>query len=235
MPSAKLLRTAANIFVKKGGVLRASQATALGIHSRVLQALREQGRVVLVARGIYALSRLQPNTDPKLIELAVREPRAVVGLLSALEIHGILKSKTKRLQLVVPRGKRYPKLSHTPIQCFALAVKDCNKGTERRRVGAVHVSVQTIEKAVVDCFRFRNKIGLTYALQALTCAWKLRRIRPAVLLRHARESRMTRVMAPYLQMLFLKPNMRGGEDKKGRGIEGAGKRLRNRGFCRNMT
>lgn len=201
MASANILRTAEKLFVKNGGVLRASQATSLGIHARVLQQLKEQRRIVQVARGIYALSRLKPDTRPELIEVAIREPRAVVGLLSALEMHAILSNETHRLQLVIPRGKRPPKLTSAPCQCFVVDAQASKKGTERRRVGAVHVSIQTVEKALVDCFRFRNKIGLDYALKALVRAWELRRIRPAVLLRHARDSGMTRVMAPYLQML----------------------------------
>src|SRR5579872_5523734 len=80
---------AREVFTEHGGMLRTSKALRLGIHPRTLYTLRDAGEIEQVGRGLYRLSKAPPLSSPDLVPIAIRIPRAVVCLVSALAHHGL--------------------------------------------------------------------------------------------------------------------------------------------------
>jgi predicted transcriptional regulator of viral defense system len=187
------------VFRRHGGVLRTKDAVALGVHPRTLYELRDSGVLDRVSRGIYRLAELPPLGQPDLVTVALRVPRAIVCLISALSHHDLTTEVPHEVQIALPRGTRSPALEHPPIRVFRFSAPMLGEGVQIAKIDGVPVRMYSPEKTIADSFRFRNKIGLDVAIEALDLGLKRRRLRPADILRYARICRVEKVLMPYLQ------------------------------------
>jgi predicted transcriptional regulator of viral defense system len=126
-----------------------------------------------------------------------------VCLLSALRFHGIGTQLPPDVWIAVPRGTRVPRLATPPIRVVSVNRSWFDVGVEQHRIEGQQVKVFSIARTVVDCFRFRNTVGLDVTLEALSEAWKGRRLDLDELNRIAKRLRVQRVMQPYLEAIVL--------------------------------
>jgi predicted transcriptional regulator of viral defense system len=195
------VRDAIKLFRRRGGILRTTQALALGIHPRTLYQMRDASIVEPVSRGVYRLTSLPPLGEPDLATVALRVPRAVVCLVSALSYHRITTQVPREVQIALPRGTKSPLLHYPPIRVFRFSGAALTAGIETHRLDGVAVRIYRPEKTVVDCFRFRNKIGIDVAIEALQLVLKNKRMTAARILPYARICRVEKIMLPYLEAL----------------------------------
>jgi predicted transcriptional regulator of viral defense system len=195
------LKSAEGLFRKHGGMLRASEAIALGIHPRTLYRLRDENRLVTVSRGLYRLADLPELSDPDLISVARRIPRAVICLVSALAFHEITTEIPHEVAIALPRTMKKPRLDYPPLRVFWFSGKALNEGVEENKIDGAAVRIYGPEKTVADCFKFRNKIGLDVAIEALKLCRERKGATPRKLLHYARICRVERVMRPYVEAL----------------------------------
>jgi predicted transcriptional regulator of viral defense system len=188
-------------FRARGGVLRTGEALRLGIHPRTLYQLREQGRIEAISRGVYRLADLPPLSQPDLVTVALRVPRGVVCLISALAFHEITTEVPHEVQIALPRGTKTPKLDHPPLRVFRFSEPGLSLGVQTVELDGIDVRIYDPAKTVVDCFRYRNKLGVDVAIEALKQCIERKLARPADLLRYARKCRAERVMLPYIEAL----------------------------------
>ncbi|MGH7254782.1 MAG: type IV toxin-antitoxin system AbiEi family antitoxin domain-containing protein, partial [Nitrospirales bacterium] len=120
----------------------------------------------------------------------------------ALSFHGLTTQVPHEVQIALPRGARTPRLDHPPLRVFRMTGKPLIEGIEQHRVEGVLVRVYAPEKTVADCFRFRNRVGLDVAVEALRMAMEHKQATPRSLLHYARICRVERVMRPYLEALL---------------------------------
>jgi predicted transcriptional regulator of viral defense system len=195
------IRNAIKLFRKRGGILRTTEALALGIHPRTLYQMRDASIVAPVSRGVYRLTSLPPLGEPDLATVALRVPRAVVCLISALAYYQMTTQVPREVQVALPRGTKSPVLPYPPIRVFRFSGAALTAGIETHRLDGVVVRMYGPEKTVADCFRFRHKIGVDVAIEALQLALKDKHITAAGILRYARIDRVERIMLPYLEAL----------------------------------
>lgn len=201
MKRVELERRAEAAFRRHLGVLRTSHALKLGIHPRILYRLRDAGRLVSVTRGVYRLAELPEPSHPDLLVVARRVPQAVICLISALSFHGLTTQIPHEVHIALPRRTRCPRLDHPPLRVFLMTGAAYSEGIETHSIEGVPIRVYGPEKTVVDCFKFRNKIGIDVAVEALRLARERKRVTPRALLQYARLCRVERVMRPYLEAL----------------------------------
>ncbi len=195
------LKSAESLFRKHGGMLRASEAIALGIHPRTLYRLRDENRLVTVSRGLYRLADLPELSDPDLVSVATRIPQAVICLISALAFHEITTEIPHEVSIALPRTVNRPRLDYPPLRVFWFSGESLTEGIEEHKIDGVKVRIYGPEKTVADCFKFRNRIGLDVAIEALKLCRERRGSTPRKLLHYARICRVERVMRPYLEAL----------------------------------
>jgi predicted transcriptional regulator of viral defense system len=195
------LETAETLFRKHGGMLRASEALALGIHARTLYRLRDENRLVTVSRGLYRLADLPELSDPDLVSVATRIPQAVICLISALAFHEITTEIPHEVSIALPRTVKRPRLDYPPLRVFWVSGEALTEGIEEHKIDGVKVRIYGPEKTVADCFKFRNRIGLDVAIEALKLCRERRGSTPRKLLHYARICRVERIMRPYLEAL----------------------------------
>lgn len=199
--STNSLAQAMEQFRECGGILRTKDALALGIHPRTLYRLRDEGFLDQVTRGVYRLASEPELSNPDLVTVALRIPRAVVCLVSALSYHDATSQVPHEVQIALPRGTKTPRIDHPPIRVFRFSGPALADGVEVAQLDGVDVRIYSLPKTVVDCFRFRNKLGLDVAIEALGEAIRRKSVRPADILQHARRCRMEKVILPYLEAI----------------------------------
>jgi predicted transcriptional regulator of viral defense system len=166
--------------------------------------LTRTGTLERVGPGRYRLIRSTRTTEHHdLAVAAAAVPRSVVCLISALRFHDIGTQLPAEVWITVPRGARVPRLSTPPLRVVNISPAVFDVGIEEHRVDGQTVRVYSLARTVADCFRFRNKIGLDVALEALTDSWRSKRLNLDELTQIAKTLRIQRVMQPYLETVVM--------------------------------
>ncbi len=184
------------------GVFRTGQTRQLGIPSRTLRRLRDNGHVDQLSRGVYRLASLAAPSDPDLLIVAARLPQAVLCLVSALAFHDLTDEIPHEVHVALPRGAEQPRLDHPPLHVVRLRPAPFQAGIEVHRQDGVDLRVYSPAKTVADCFRFRGQVGLETAMKALKALRKRRGFDPEELLRFAKICRVERTVRPYLEAIL---------------------------------
>lgn len=182
------------------GCLRPRDLRIEGISAAYLQRLYETGDLVRSARGIYTLVTHNVTEHRSLAEVAKRVPRAVICLLSALRFHELGTETPGRVWIALERGRKKPSARDLPLEVVRFSLVGMNEGVALHLIEGISVQITTEARTIVDCFRYRNKIGLEPALEALKEGLQAG-VSVAELQRLARLFRMERVMRPYLEAL----------------------------------
>lgn len=182
-------------------LLRAADVREHGESAQLLLALHQAGKLQRVARGVYSLPGLAPTEHMSLAEICQRVPRAVVCLLSALQFHEIGAQAPHEVWIALPEGAQTPAVPYPPLRIARLRGAAYTEGIETVMDNGGPIRVYGVAKTVTDCFKFRNKVGLDVALEALKDAWRQRRVAMDDLTRYARINRVGRVMQPYLEAI----------------------------------
>jgi predicted transcriptional regulator of viral defense system len=196
------LTTAIALFRSHGGTLRTKDALSLGIHPRSLYAMRDRGIVESLARGLYRLADAQPLGNPDLVTVALKIPNAVICLISALAFHELTTQVPHEVSLALNRGAEQPRIEHPPVRTYRFTGKSFTEGIEIQQVDRVSVRIYSPEKTLADCFKFRNKIGLDVALEALRFYKERKHVNVDTVMRFAEVCRVTKVVRPYAEALL---------------------------------
>ena len=179
----------------------ARELAAAGVPSRVLSRMAASGRLRRVGRGLYTGIETSPSAHQSVIEVVKQAPKAVVCLLSALEIHEVGVQAPFEVWIALPAGTHAPRGTGTAIRVTRLSGAAFSEGIETIMIDGASVRVYNLAKTVTDCFKLRSKVGLDVALEALRGAWKARKVTMDELSRYAKVNRMSNVMRPYLEAL----------------------------------
>lgn len=183
------------------GLLSPRDVEACGYSRMALSTLARQGKLTRLCRGLYALPDRPVSEHTTLAELASKHPNALVCLLSALQFHGLTTQSPFEVWVAIANKARAPKMDYPPLRIVRFSGDALTEGVEEHQVEGVTVRVTGVAKTVADCFKYRNKIGLDVALEALREAWNAKRVKMDDLWRCAQVCRVANVMRPYLEAL----------------------------------
>ena len=182
------------------GIVRARSLAELGVSGATLQQILRKGGLIRIGRGLYASPDRTVTELDHLAQIAIKHPRVVFCLLTALQVHGLTTQSPSEVWVAISPKARVPKYDFPPLRIVRMS--DPGDGITQVAVdGVVHIPVTSIAKTIADCFKFRNKIGLDVALEALRDAWNQKRVTMDELWESAEICRMTNVMRPYLESL----------------------------------
>lgn len=194
-------KNAESLIGKHGGIMRMSEILAAGINRKTLYAMANAGALERLSRGVYRLSSLSAMETPDLIAVAQRVPNGVVCLISALAFHQLTSQIPHAVDLAIAKGSEKPRIDYPPVHVYWFSGRAFSEGIEERAIDDQRIRIYSAEKSVADAFKYRNKIGLDVALEALK-NWRQRRgISFERLLVQARNCRVEGVIRPYLETL----------------------------------
>jgi predicted transcriptional regulator of viral defense system len=182
-------------------LLRARDLTKHGLPTIVLTRLVEAGKLERVARGLYGLPGAEISEHRSLAEVAARMPKGVVCLLSALRVHEIGTQAPFEVWIAIPQHMVTPRLDQPAIRVVRMSDEALVDGVKYLKIDGVKVPVFNAARTIVDCFRFRNKIGLDVALEALRDGWSQRKFTMDDLSHYATRGRVANVMRPYIEAI----------------------------------
>ena len=185
-------------FLRRAGTARSRELVAAGVARSALSRMVAAGKLVRVARGLYALPDYRGGEHEALVTVAKRAPGVVFCLLTALRIHDLTTQAPFEVWIAIGNKSHPPRLTYPPLRTMRFA-DAALAGVETRKIDGVTVRVTGVAQTVADCFKFRNKIGLDVALEALREARRARKASATDLWRYAKLNRVTNVMRPYLE------------------------------------
>lgn len=196
------LQRALAVFRERGGMLRTKEALRAGIHPRTLYGLRDEGTIEALSRGIYRMVSAAPLGNPDFVAVALRVPDGVICLISALAFHELTTQIPHEVYVAIARGAEPPRISYPPVRTIWFSGKAFSEGVETHHIDRVAVRIYSREKTIVDCFRYRNKLGLDTCLESLRLYKQQRRINVDALMRFASIRGVTKVVRPYLEAIL---------------------------------
>lgn len=184
-------------------ILRASAARAAGVSSTTLSRLVQRGWLHRVGRGLYMRADSAAVTEHHtLAEAATRLPKGTVCLLSALQFHGLGTQTPHEVWIAIDHKAAQPRIDAPTVRVVRFSGRALTSGVETHRIEGVPVRIYSSAKTVADAFKFRNRIGLDVAVEALKAYLRRRDRDLDALARFARICRVERVMDPYLSALL---------------------------------
>lgn len=184
--------------IEKLGLARPHELESRGVSRSRLSRLVDEGLVVREARGIYVAARHEPTENHMLAQVAKRVPDAVFCLLTALRFHDLTTQSPAEIWIALPEKARRPRLDQPRLRVARFSGQSLSEGVVEHMIEGVVVRVYSAAKTVADCFKYRNKIGIDVAVEALRDFSRRYRGGTQELVRSARACRVSRVMQPYL-------------------------------------
>jgi len=187
--------------VRQAGVLRPRDLDQHETPRQYLRILEQAGVIHRAGRGLYTIEGQRVTENHTIAEACKRVPRAVVCLVSALRLHGLTTQMPHEVWMAMDRKARKPKVDHPPLRIVRFSGDSLTVGIQRRKIEGVEVRLYDAAKTVADCFKYRNKIGLDVALEALRDCRKQRKATVDDLWAAARVCRVANVMRPYMEAI----------------------------------
>ena len=202
MEAGKTFKKEIKVFQKRKGFLRTSQALKAGIPHWILYRMLKEGVVEKVIHGLYRLTNLSEIPELDLLTMAIKIPRCVICLTSALSFHKLSTQIPHQVDIALEKGAETPRQNYPPIQVYRFSGEALKAGIEVYDFNGVKVQVYCQEKTIADCFKFRNKIGVGTALEALKRYFEKGKPKIQELSKYARICRVEKVLRPYLEALL---------------------------------
>ena len=191
-----------NFFQRHGGVARFSIILRAGFHPDSLSALVKEGRVEKIAWGLYRLTNYTPGSHPDLVTASLQAPKGVICLLSALYFYEATNEIPKYVDLAIPQGAHANRIKYPPIKFYRFASKAWKTGIEKHEVEGYQIKVYSLSKTIADCFKFRNRIGVNIARDALKVAIIEKGIKPKEIMEYAKICRVDSIIKPILETMI---------------------------------
>jgi predicted transcriptional regulator of viral defense system len=187
---------------KQGGIIRTQEALRRGIHRRTLYGLRDDGALLPTSRGLYRLAEMESfPTEIDLVNVAKLVPHGVICLISALFFHELTTQIPHEIWLAVDRKARKPKVDYPPVRSIFFTGPCFREGIEVHRIMEQDVRIYNAPKTVIDCFRWRNEVGIDVALEAARSYLKRRGASPSMLMDYAKLCKVEKLVTPYLEAM----------------------------------
>lgn len=181
--------------------MRTAQALSAGIEPRTLYWMRDNGIIDRLSRGVYHLRDHQLPSHPDVVTVMSRIPRAVLCLTSALSYYEVGTHIPSSVYVALPHGVKTPRIAQPRISVVRMSEESLEAGVVSETVAGTTVQVFSMAKTIADCFKFRNRIGMDIALEALQEVIKTSRCTPGEIMSYAKVNRVDSVIRPYLEAL----------------------------------
>ena len=201
MKKKETTRDAVLSLVREAGILRVRDLIERGIHPEYLRRLCREQLLTRVGRGLYVLPESKPSAHQTLAEVFKRIPHGVACLLTALRFHDIGTQNPREVWVAIDRRAARPRITHPPLRIARFSGESLTEGIEQHKIGGVMIKIYNPAKTVADCFKYRNKIGLDVAEEALRDCLRQRKCVVDDLWRYAKICRVTNVIKPYLEAM----------------------------------
>ncbi len=187
---------------KKGGLASYAEIIEAGFNKVLLKTSLTSKRIHKIDRGLYRLSEGASFSYPDLVATSMRIPNGVVCLVSALSFHEATKEIPQYVDIAIPRGSHANKIKYPPVKFYRFDPKKWKDGIEEHKIEGHPIKVYSLARTVADCFKFRNKVGVDVAREALKVAVTEKKIKPKEIMQYAKICRVDRIIKSILEVML---------------------------------
>lgn len=188
-------------FKKNNGITTFSKIISVGFHKDTLSSLVQSGQVEKISRGLYKLKKGVELSNPDLVAASIKVPKGIVCLISALAFHNVTNEIPRQVELAIPRGTHPNKVDYPPVKLYYISEKMWKQGIEEYTLEEHKIRVYSLPKTIADCFKFRNRIGMDVARNALKEAVTKKRTSINEIIDYAKICRVKNIILPYLESM----------------------------------
>jgi len=189
-------------FHSHGGVARFSSILKAGFHPDALKSLEKENKVEKIGRGLYRLTSYTLGSHPDYVIASLQAPKGVICLISALYFHNATIEIPHVIDIAIPSGSRANKIRHPPVKFYRFSPKAWEAGIEEHEIAGHKIRIYSLAKTIADCFKFRNKIGIDVARNAVKIAVTEKGIKPKDIMDYAKICRVDRIIKPILETML---------------------------------
>lgn len=193
---------AIKIFQDHNQIMRMSDSLKHGIEKHTLYEMVDDGSLIREERGLYRLTDSAPKSNPDFIKVALMVPKGVICLISALYVHNLTTEIPRQISIAIPRTVRTPKIIYPPLEIVRLSEIPYKTGIEKITMDGFSVNIYNVEKTITDCFKFRKRVGIEVAIEALKDYMSRQQPDINKIVSYARINRVEKLMKPYLEALI---------------------------------
>lgn len=186
---------------RRQGLLRASDLDEIAVPRVVLTRMVAKGLLTRVGRGLYRSGEDPGSEYDSMAAISLKVPKGIFCLLSALQFHELTTQLPREVWIAMPRGSHVPNIDYPPLRMVQFAGEAYSEGIEIVERDKTRLAVYCVAKTIADCFKYRNRIGLDVALEALRDARSHKKVNANDLWRFAKICRVANVMRPYLEAM----------------------------------
>lgn len=187
---------------RRGGLASYAEISKAGFNKALLKISLKANHITRLDRGLYRLSEGISISNPDLVAISIKIPRGVICLLSSLAFHEATSEIPKYVDVAIPRGTHANRVNYPPVRFYRLDPKVWDAGIENREIEEYKIKVYSLAKTVADCFKFRNKIGMDVAREALKCAVSEKHVKPKEIMHYAKICRVGGIIKPLLENML---------------------------------
>jgi len=187
---------------KRGGMVSYKEIIKAGFNKAFLKDNLDSGRIQKVDRALYRLSDGFTLSNPDLVAVSIKVSKGVVCLLSALAFHEATSEIPHYVNIAIPRGAHANKINYPPVKFYHFTSKAWEAGIEKHEIEEYQIKVYSLAKTIADCFKFRNKIGMNIAREALKIAITEKGVQPKEIMQYAEICRVDNIIKPILEAML---------------------------------
>lgn len=191
-----------DFFQRHGGIIRFSAILKARFHPRLLTVLKGEKKIEKIGHGLYRLTDQEPGSHPDLVTVCLQASKGVVCLLSALAFHEATDEIPKAVDLAIARRIHANKIDYPPVKFYRFTPETWRAGIEEHQIEGHHIRVYSLAKTVADCFKFRNRVGIDVAREALKIAVKEKQASPKEIMHYAKICRVSNIIKPILESIL---------------------------------
>jgi predicted transcriptional regulator of viral defense system len=189
-------------FKSQGGVARFSSIRKAGFHSDKIKEIETEGKIEKIGKGLYRLTSDKIGSHPDYVIASLQTSKGVISLISALYFYGATDEIPRFVDIAIPAGSRANKIKYPPVKFYHFSPDTWKAGVEEHNIEGHKIKIYSLAKTVADCFKFRNKIGVNVAREALKIAIAEKNVKPKEIMEYAKICRVSRIIQPILETIL---------------------------------
>lgn len=189
-------------FKRHAGAVRFADILKAGFHPDSLRALEKEKKVEKITRGLYRLPHYTLGPYPDLVAASLQAPKGVICLLSALAFYEATDEIPKAVALAIPQKAHANRIQYPPVKFYHFAPEAWKAGIEKHVIKGHEIRIYNLAKTIADCFKFRNRMGVNIAREALKFAVAEKNIKPKEIMRYAAICRVDKIIKPILETVL---------------------------------
>ena len=189
-------------FKSHGGVARFSSIRKAGFHPDIIRMTENDGKIEKIGKGLYRLVGDNIGSHPDYLIASLQTSKGVICLVSALYFHGATNEIPRFVDIAIPTGSRANKIKYPPVKFYRFSQNTWMAGVEKHEIEGHSVKIYGLAKTVADCFKFRSRIGLNVAREALKVAITEKKVKPKDIMEYAKMCRVDRIIKPILETML---------------------------------